>query len=58
MILRFIYRWFGPDTWMDTLRGIAITICSILYIVCDDHTDKILTGVMTILALDCFTRGK
>jgi hypothetical protein len=54
----FLRKWFGKDNWKHTCRGLALTVCSILYIFCDDHTDKILTGVMAILALDSFTKQK
>jgi hypothetical protein len=53
-----IDRWFGKGVWHHTLRGLALILCSILYMVCDDHTDKIITSMMSILAIDSFTRKK
>jgi len=55
---KHIEKWFGKGIWYHTLRGIALICCSILYIICDDHTDKIISGVMSLLALDSFTRNK
>jgi hypothetical protein len=58
MILKNIIQWFDKDNWKDNCRGIALFICSILYIFCDDHTDKIITAVMAILTIDSFSRTK
>lgn len=49
---------FKKDNWKDTCRGVALFICSILYIFCDEHTDKIITVVMTILTIDSFSRSQ
>lgn len=58
MITGYFSKLFSKDNRMSTIKGIMLIVCSILYVVCDDHTDKILTAVMTILALDCFSRAK
>ena len=58
MIYKILDRWFNKEVWYHTIRGIILMICSILYVICDDHTDKIITGVMSLLAIDCFIRKK
>jgi hypothetical protein len=56
MIQKIITQWFGKDNWYHTCRGIILFVCSILYVLCDDHADKIITAVMTILTIDSFSQ--
>ena len=58
MIQKSFLQWFSKENWKDTCRGLALFFCSILYIFCDDHTDKIITAVMAILTIDSFSRNK
>lgn len=58
MIDKFISQWFAEHNYKANIRGILLVICSILYIFCDDHTDKIITSVMAILAIDSFSFPK
>lgn len=58
MIKRVFDLLFKKDNWKNTCRSAALLICSILYIFCDEHTDKIITVVITILTIDSFSRPK
>lgn len=58
MIQKNLLQWFSKDNWKGNCRGIALCICSILYIFCNDHTDKIITAMMAILTIDSFSRTK
>jgi hypothetical protein len=54
MIRGYFSKLFAKDNRMSTVRGVMLVLCSVLYVICDDHTDKILTAFMTILAVECF----
>ncbi len=58
MIKKIFDQFFNKDNWKDTCRSIGLFVCCILYIFCDEHTDKIVTVVMTILTIDSFSRSK
>jgi len=58
MINDYVGKLFSKENRMSTIRGIILVVCSVLYVLCDDHTDKIITAVMSILALDNFARAK
>jgi hypothetical protein len=53
-VVKHLSPWFHKNN----IRGIALAISAILYVFCDDHTDKIITAVMVILTIDSFTRRK
>lgn len=53
-VISHLYPWIHKNN----LRGIFLVISAILYVFCDDHTDKIITGVMAILAIDSFSRRR
>lgn len=58
MIKKIFDPLFKKDNWKDTCRGVALFICCIIYIFCDEHNDKIITVLMTILTIDSFSRSK
>lgn len=58
MIKKIFDLLFKKYNWKDAFRGIALFVCSILYIFCDEHTNKIITAMMAILTIDIFSRSK
>lgn len=58
MITKIFSLLFRKDNWKDSCRSVALFVCSLLSVFCDDYTDKIITVVIAILTIDSFSKTK